>query len=379
MPLRLTIVQPTLAAYRAPVFARLALVPGIELHVVYASTPALKNVEPAGFLGSFHPMTVRQFVGHPFYWHQAQLDFATPDRCDVLMLNWDAHYLSLIPAIMKARRNGVGTVLWGHGYSRHVGVRALPRRAIARLADACVFYNCRGRSMYVAEGVDPARLFVAPNSVDSTAIDVARASLAPEDAAAAVRALGADPSVPTALFIARLTRERRVDQLVDATATVLRSGRSMQLVIIGDGPAAAELQASVRDRGLADRVFFTGALYDEASLAPWFDLARLVVLPTYTGLSLLHAFCYARPVLTSDALDAAMPESEALEPEVNGAIFRAGDVDHLATRMAELLFDGPRCIAMGRAARQMIDRTFNLDRMVKGLASAAFAAFARRS
>jgi glycosyltransferase involved in cell wall biosynthesis len=373
VPLRLTIVQPTLAAYRGPVFARLDRERDIDLHLVYASTPTLKNVEPVGFRGSFHPMTIRHFRGHPFYWQQAQLDLATPAECDVLMLNWDVHYLSLVPALMKARRNGVGTVLWGHGYSSHTGaLRSAPRRMLARLADACVFYNFRGRSMYVDAGLDPAKLFVAPNSIDS-----ARATL-DDSRIASLRALGASPNVPTALFIARLSPERKVEQLIEATESVLQTGRAMQLVIIGDGSAAPALRSLVAARGLSDRVFFTGALYDESSLAPWFDLARLVVLPSYTGLSLLHAFCYGRAVLTSDALDASMPESEALVPGVNGALFRSGDVADLARKMSELLFDEPRCHAMGAAARKTVDQTYNLDRMVDGLASAARYAFACR-
>src|SRR5687768_14253077 len=116
-PIRLVIQQPALPRYRIAPFALLAQRPGIDLTLLYGDAPdAPATVEPAGFCGVFSH--IRSIWGGRLLWHGASWRYATRRRADVLILSWNVRFLSLIPTLLRARANGVKTILWGHGYSK---------------------------------------------------------------------------------------------------------------------------------------------------------------------------------------------------------------------------------------------------------------------
>ena len=136
-PIRVAMVQPALAAYRVPVFRELAARPGIDLTLWYDQVPELQNVAPDGFAGHFHQA---KKLG-PLRWDRAVLDACGGDF-DVALLSWNANDLTLLPALRKARKHGVGTVLWGHGYSKYPKAwRSQLRDSIGRKADCVLLYD----------------------------------------------------------------------------------------------------------------------------------------------------------------------------------------------------------------------------------------------
>lgn len=375
-PIRVTIVQPSLAKYRVPLFRELAHCPGIQLRVLYASTPGRPNVAPDGFRGNFAPMWRGRIAGHPIYWHQAQCSAADRHATDVLVLNWDVHYASLVPALLHAKANGIPTILWGHGYSKHTSLwRAGPRRKIAELATALLFYNETGRRMYRDLGWDASRLFVALNSLDQTPIRSARAEwLADPDRLARFRREQRLDDGPVVLFASRLDGARRADLLLQAAQRLRHDHPRLQVVVIGTGPAEADLRAQAAALGLAEHVRFIGACYDERELAPWFLSARVFAYPAHMGLSLLHAFGYGLPVVTGDDLANHGPEIEALEPGVNGLLFAAGGGDDgtesLAASIDRLLRDPHLCTTLSTNALQIVSEQFTMSNMVQGFQAA---------
>jgi glycosyltransferase involved in cell wall biosynthesis len=369
-PIRVTIVQPTLAAYRVPVFRMLAQTPDLSVRVVHASTPHLQNAPADGFDARFEPMTIRHVLGHPFYWQSSQLRYATPAECDVLVLNWDAHYLTLLPALLQARRNGVATVLWGHGYSRHTGgLRSLPRTSLANRADVLLFYNDRGARTYQSLGHDPSRLFVAYNSVDHSDIDAARAYWA--DRPAELDALR--PQRADLLFVSRIEPARRVDVLLDALALLRDRNIHPTLALVGGGDLDP-VRAQIARLHLADRVTLTGPIYDQQTLASYFLCAKLFCFPSFIGLSLQHAFAYALPVLAGNDPASHGPEFDALQDRINGRVFDHNSPTSLAAVIQELLTDEAQRSSLATAARSTIDTTYNLTRMTQGMSAAIRAA-----
>src|SRR5688500_16604389 len=166
-PVRLVVQQPALPKYRVPVFRELARRPGIDMTLFWGDHPLApkeKGVIPDGFDGYFVPMRQLPLGREVMLWHQPQWQYATPASADVLLLSWDIHYLSLVPALLRAKASGVPTILWGHGYSKTGSrLRSWPRDKVAELATALLFYNHSAADTFIKRGWDRRRIYVAPN------------------------------------------------------------------------------------------------------------------------------------------------------------------------------------------------------------------------
>jgi len=371
-PIRLVVQQPALAKYRVPVFRELASREGIDLTLVYAQRRGIPNVEPDGFRGIFEPMSEPGLFGRRIYWHGAQWRCASPGRSDVLMLSWDLHYAGLIPSLLRARRRGVGTVLWGHGYSKNESaIRFWLRRRSGRLATALLFYNRATAESYIRAGAARERVFVALNSLDQTPIQRERERwlAAPARLDEFRREQGLEGRA-TVLFVSRLEAANRVDLLLEAASRLAGDLPGLRVVIVGTGAEQDRLESMAGSLGIAGVVRFVGAVYEEDRLAPWFLCSDVFCYPANIGLSLLHAFGYGLPVVTGDDVASQNPEIEALEPGVNGLVYRAGDAASLAASLREIIEEPSRRERMAREAHRTATERFTLANMVDGMVAA---------
>jgi glycosyltransferase involved in cell wall biosynthesis len=172
---------------------------------------------------------------------------------------------------------------------------------------------------------------------------------------------------PVVLAAARLTASKRFDLLIRAAASLIRSGRELRLLFIGDGPERAALERLAREMGV--QAAFVGECYDEGELARLFGCASVTASPGNVGLTCMHSLAYGVPVVTHDDPDDQGPEWEAITPETTGSLFRKGSVESLAEAL-ERWTRTPRpdagtrerCISAirdryhPRVQRQLIDR-----------------------
>ena len=165
------------------------------------------------------------------------------------------------------------------------------------------------------------------------ATDVAR--FAPPDSAA----LGALRSPPVLLYHGRVDKRKGVIELLEATAQLVASGRSLRLVVSGIGP---DVQAA-RDRadalGLAACTQFTGQVgYEDAPLA--YRQGDVFVSPTYSeGFSntILEAMASGLPIVSTRVVGVV----DCLEHERDALLVEAKDAVGLANAIARLLDDEP--------------------------------------
>jgi len=374
--IRVVIQQPSLAKYRAPVYRELASRPGIDLTLLFGDDEGIPNIQPEGFNALHIPMLSRHIAGQRVQWHRAQIMASSLNKPHVAVLSWSARYLSLPPALLLAKARNVGTVLWGHGYSKlgggPAGLRAWGRHRITSLADATLFYN-RTAAEAFKEATNTAqdRVYVALNALDQAPIAAARSQwLAdPQRLEAFTIQHNLRPG-PNVVFVSRLYEDNRVDMLINAMATLADRFPHARTIIIGKGPDQPRLEQLTKQRNIADRVIFTGPIYDDQQLAPWMLSASLFCYPVNIGLSILHAFGYGLPVITSDKTDAQNPEIEALKPGENGATYKHNDQQSLTDTIAKLLADEPRRAAMSKAALHTVAEEFSLKSMVDGMEAA---------
>jgi len=371
--IRVTVVQPALAKYRIPVFRELAKRSGIDLQVVYGALKGLPNVEADGFCAKPSPLRRVEIAGRMAMFHRAQWTYATRRHSDVLVMHWSPRYLSAVPAILRARFHGVAVVLWGHGYSkteRKWWIRI--RNWIAQLADAILFYEPRTRERFVEEGWNPEKLFFALNSIDPTEIEKSRrAWQAKPEQLESFRKENHLGKGPVVLFVSRLQRENRVDLLIQATLELVKTTPSLKVVIIGNGDEEkARLQKLVHALGLSENVLFVDGIYDEQKLAPWFLVSRVFCYPSNIGLSVIHAFWYGLPVVTSNDSARQNPEVVVIEDGVNSLLYEHGSAQSLAAALSRVFTEDELSDSMSRSAIRTVEETFTIKNMVDGFEAA---------
>lgn len=370
-PLRVRFVQPLIPKYREALFTALAAIPGITLEIWADLEPKQGSLKGAPELPGI-ACTHKPYreIG-PFIWQPGE--FAAVARpADVVIMPWNSRYVHLVPALLRGRFNGVRTIVFGHGLGkRESWLRRRFRNAILALCDACILYSKGQADALIAEGHDPTRIFVAPNSVDATPIEAAKLAW-PTDRVDAFLAEHGCTRGKTLLYVSRLERWKRVDVLLEAVARLAPQEPALRAAIIGDGEDRQRLERRAKELGIADRVLFVGALYDEMQLAPWMLGSACLAFPAAIGLSMLHALNYGLPVVTSDDRLPHGPEIEALRHGENGYLYRDGDVASFAEMISKCIGnrDEQRRLRAAALATVTGDSAWNLAAMVRGFVAA---------
>ena len=170
--------------------------------------------------------------------------------------------------------------------------------------------------------------------------------------------VSAQPAAPGgrhgAVFVGRLTRQKRVGDLLEALAILGSRGQRLELTIVGDGPERSVLERRAAADDLAGRVTFTGAVAPEA-VASHLASKRLLVLPSVDeglGLVVAEALVAGVPVVAtrSGGIPDLMTEREA------GEMVPPGDPAALAEAMSRVAGDERYLAGAGRAGRALLER-----------------------
>ena len=183
--------------------------------------------------------------------------------------------------------------------------------------------------MVAAAGVSEARIRVIPNGIDP-----ARFSAAP-DTATAKRMLGLQDKLVLG-FTGFLRDWHGLDGVIDLIARDADAAR--HLLVIGDGPARATLEAQARRLGIADRLTITGIVGrdDIARHVAAFDVALQPAVVAYASpLKLFEYLALGRAIVAP-----AQPNiMEILSDGQNAVLFEPGNPDALAAAIERVSRD----------------------------------------
>jgi glycosyltransferase involved in cell wall biosynthesis len=338
MGVRVAIVQPLVPHYRVPVFESLARQPGVSLTVVADLVPAHGSLEAVDHSDAFelrHSPCKR--VG-PLVKQDGAVEIARDPRFDVVVFEWSSRRYQLRAAVREARRAGKGVALWGHGFGTTVPLLGgLVRNRLIGLVDVCILYGPSARDMLVRKGYPAHKLFVAPNAIDQSPIREAVRFWRKGDRLDLFRRKWQVEGVPILVFISRLEPDKRPEMLVEALSRIRTIHPDVVIIFIGDGSARRRLEQRADELGLSDAVRCVGAMHDEMEIAPWALSSICLVQPERLGLSVLHAFGYGLPVITSENRSRHGPEVEILQHSVNGLFYKHRDVQDLTIKILALL------------------------------------------
>lgn len=161
---------------------------------------------------------------------------------------------------------------------------------------------------------------------------------------------GLHPARTLFITVGRVDREKRLDILIRAMAQI--HGPEVQLAIAGEGAAAHELQALVRELDLEDRVRFLGRVPNE-ELPLLLNSADIFVMASEAELlsiASLEAMASGLPLVLANALAL----TELVTPGENGYLFTPGNpID--AARCMQLIASQPeRWKEMGKHSLERI-------------------------
>lgn len=260
-----------------------------------------------------------------------------------------------------ARLAGVpANVIAVHGMGmRAVGARVLPWYVVEtlRVTDAlALLAPSQGRYLREQEGVGrfPWRRTAEHHVPNGIRI--------PELPTAAQRAdvrrdLGLGAADVVAVMVARLAPLKGHDQLLRALARLAPAVPRLKVVLVGDGPERAGLEALADELGVADRTTFTGTRRDVPRLLAGADIGVLPSAHEAMPLSVIEQMAGGLPVLATAV--GALPDVVADGEE--GFLVPVGDLDALTTRLEELTRDDEVRRALGKRARLRAERDFSIE------------------
>jgi glycosyltransferase involved in cell wall biosynthesis len=158
--------------------------------------------------------------------------------------------------------------------------------------------------------------------------------------------VGMQPDETLMLYVGRIAREKRVELLIDA----VRGVEGVRLVMVGDGPARAELE----QRAGHLPVHFTGYLKGQA-LATAYASADVFVFPSDTdtfGQVMQEAMASGLPVIgarSGGSLD-------LIREDATGKLFEPGVASDLRVQLQHLVSDPALRASMGQAGREAAER-----------------------
>ncbi len=360
--LRLGLQQRVLPNYRAPFFEALAEACGGGLSLFTGQPRLDEAIQSAAELKGASIIKARNlhfFNGKAYFcWQVGLIDWLESWQPQVLIMEANPRYLSSPRAARWMHSRHRPVIGWGLGAP--VGRSSLlssSRRRFLSSFDAIIAYSAHGAQEYAAAGIDPQRIFVAPNAV------VGRPVSPPPD-----RPVEKTSDRLVVLSIGRLQARKRIDLLIRACAQ-LPAELQPELLVVGDGPERPALEALAKHT--YPRTQFLGARHG-ADLEPVFAQADLFVLPGTGGLAVQQAMASALAVIVSEA-DGTQADLVRAE---NGWLVPPGDQNALTSRLEQALRDLPRLRSMGAASYRIVDQEINIEKMVEVFAKAVQAACA---
>ncbi len=165
----------------------------------------------------------------------------------------------------------------------------------------------------------------------------------------------------TFAFVGRLVPEKGLPVLLAATSILHREGFDFAVLLVGDGPERAHLEATIAQTGLTDVVHITGFLRG-AALTQMLKGVGVVVMPSVweetAGLAAIEHMMRGRLVIASKIGGLGEVVGDA------GITCRPGDPEDLARCMKDVLQNPANRAALGHHARERAKSLFLRERMI---------------
>jgi glycosyltransferase involved in cell wall biosynthesis len=238
---------------------------------------------------------------------------------------------------------------------------------IFNYSDAIVVYGEHGKKYLESQGVEPRKIFIAWQSVDSELFD----KPVPSETLSTIREAHGMIAKKVILFVGRFVEEKGVSYLIEAVAKL--KNERICLMLIGEGPLRGALEKQCVESGLGCFVFI--GKVPNSELYKYYALANVFVLPSITtrefkepwGLVVNEAMNQGTPVVVTDAVGAGV--GGLVQEGINGFVVPERDSQSLSVALYKIISDDALRGTMGQNAKGVI-KGWTYERMVKGFTDA---------
>jgi glycosyltransferase involved in cell wall biosynthesis len=171
-----------------------------------------------------------------------------------------------------------------------------------------------------------------------------------------------DPNrIPVVGTAGPLEASKGLPYFLGAAQRVLAADVAAEFVIAGAGPEEENLRRLTRELGISEHVTFVPNVLDLTTSLSAMDVFCLPSLRQGLGTIMLEAMSLGRPVIATgvDGVYSVVKDNET------GLVVPPSNSEQLAQRILELLRDPIRARQIGNNARQMVQRDFSVDRMMR--------------
>lgn|ERR1039458_8916887 len=288
--------------------------------------PAIRTSNPARMIARFHRL---------FQQFQPEL---------LLTYNWGAIDAVCAAALIRGlpvihTEDGFGSDEAGQQKARRVWFRRAVLPTVYRVVAPsqtlyhtmeCMWKLPAGKFIYIPNGVDPERFQPRASGMRARELVVGT--------------------------IGRLRPEKQLHVLIDICATLARSF-PIRLIIAGDGPQRAFLEARTATLGISDKTSFLGHQEDSTTVYKKFDIFALSSATEQMPLSVLEAMSSGLPIVSTDVGDIRDMVSSKNRP------FIRKTCDDLLNALTMLAVDPELRLDVGHANRERCVEVFDIARM----------------
>lgn len=286
-------------------------------------------------------------------------DLVIVEQASKLLLN----YLLLIWRFF----GGPKVAFWGHGNNLDVAaasrVGEFVKRRLAKRADWWFCYTSGTAEIVKSLGVNPMKITVVQNAVDTTSVRQWRESVTDEEKNALRHALGIG-SGPVAIYLGSLYPTKRPQFLMAAADRIRSEIPDFELIVIGDGP----------DRNLVDQAARTRTWIHPVGtqtgreMVTHASLGSIMLNPGLVGLGVLDSFALGVPMVTCEQTGHG-PEIEYLTNGLNGIMLSESTTPpEYASAVVSLLRDRGKLQRLSQVALSCAGN-FTVEEMVRRFAS----------
>ena len=161
-------------------------------------------------------------------------------------------------------------------------------------------------------------------------------------------------------YVGRLVPIKDLPTLVRAFSRVAAARADAVLLLVGDGPIRAEIDALVAALGRGTQVRAAGWIEGLAPLYATIDICALASRNEGTPVAIIEAMAAAKPVVATRVGGVA----DVVEHERTGLLVEAGNAEALADGIVRLAVDPGERLRLGAAGRQSVAGRFSPDRLV---------------